>query len=192
MQVPKGTVYVSYTGDFDYDNYADRLSLSALCDILDVRYTETIREEQGGSYGVACYPSMQKYPYENYQVTIYFDCDPENAARLKKIVYEEIEKIKTEGPQEKDLKGVIENKLKEHQENLRKNGYWLGTLKNHDYLKLDYSDVNDFEKYINGLTVESLKAAANKFFGDNIIDIMLLPTSNANNVENPMMKKESR
>ncbi len=192
MEVPKGTVYVTYTGEFDYDNFADRLNLTALCDILDVRYTETIREEQGGSYGVACFPSMQKYPYENYQVTIYFNCDPENADKLKAIVYDEINKIKANGPEEKDLKGVIENKLKEHQENLRKNEYWLSTLKSHDYMGLDYSDVNDFDKYVNGLSIESIKAAANKFFGDNVIDIMLLPTSNKNNEKNPMIKEEGK
>ena len=83
MNVPKGTVNIHYTGTFDYDDFQSRLNLSALCDILDVRYVETIREEQGGTYGAAVYEQMDKYPYENYTVTIFFDCDPQNAEKLK-------------------------------------------------------------------------------------------------------------
>ena len=96
------------------------MNLSAVCDILDVRYTESIREEQGGTYGVSVYPGMSKYPYENYTVRIQFDCDPQNVDKLKAIIYEEIDKIKKEGPLDKDLNGVKENKLKSRKENLEK------------------------------------------------------------------------
>jgi zinc protease len=175
MKVPKGTVYITYTGTFDYDDVQARLNLSALCDILDVRYVETIREEQSGTYGAAVYESMDKYPYESYAVTIYFDCDPERAGKLKEIVYQEIEKLKTEGPVEKDLHGVIENKLKVHQENLRQNNYWMNLIKNKDYYQTNLDEYLDFEDYINNMTRESLKVAAQQFFGSNIVEAVLLP-----------------
>ncbi len=188
MKVPKGTVYITYTGNFDYDDYQARLNLSALCDILDVRYVETIREEQSGTYGAAVYESMDKYPYEKYSVTIYFDCDPANTGNLKEIVYQEIGKLKTEGPTEKDLHGVIENKLKTHQENLRQNRYWLGLLRNADYYRADASQSLKYEDYVSSMTRESLKAAANQFFGDNIVEVVLLPENIGDNVVNPSVK----
>jgi len=188
MKVPKGTVYLTYTGTFDYDDVQSRMNLSALCDILDVRFVETIREEQGGTYGAAVYESMDKYPYENYSVTIFFDCDPENAGKLKNIVYQELEKLKTEGPVDKDLHGVKENKLKVHQENLRQNNYWLNIIKNKDYYQSDLSELLDYDEYVNNMTRESMKAAAQKFFGDNVIEAVLLPENIEDNTANPVKK----
>jgi zinc protease len=188
MKVPKGTVYVTYTGSFDFDDVQSRMNLSALCDILDVRFVETIREEQSGTYGAAVYEGMNKYPYENYSVTIFFDCDPKNAEKLKNIVYQEIEKLKTEGPVEKDLHGVIENKLKVHQENLRQNNYWLNIIKNKDYYHTDLSEFLEYDKYVNNMTRESLKAAAQQFFGDNIVEAVLMPVNIEDNTANPVNK----
>jgi zinc protease len=185
MKVPKGTVYITYSGTFDYDDFQARLNLASLCDILDVRYVETIREEQSGTYGAAVYESMGKYPYENYSVTIFFDCDPANAGNLKEIVYQEIEKLKTEGPTEKDLHGVKENKLKVHQEDLRQNNYWLNMIKNKDYYQTDLDEYLEFEDYVNRMTSETLKAAAQQFFGDDIIEGVLLPVNMQDNTANP-------
>jgi zinc protease len=188
MKVPKGTVYITYSGTFDYDDVQSRLNLSALCDVLDVRYVETIREEQSGTYGAAVRENMDKYPYENYSVLIYFDCDPKNTGKLKDIVYQEIEKLKTEGPTEKDLHGVIENKLKVHQENLRQNDYWLNIIKNKDYYESDLKEYLKYEDYVSSMTVESLKAAAQQFFGGNIVEAVLLPVNILDNTANPSIK----
>jgi zinc protease len=189
MKVPKGTVNINYTGTFDFDDFQARLNLTALCDILDVRYVETIREEQGGTYGAAVYEQMDKYPYENYQVTIFFDCDPQNAEKLKGIVYQEIEKLKTEGPTEKDLHGVIENKLKTHQERLRQNDYWLNLIFKRDFYASDLMEYKKYDDYVNSMTKESLKAAAQQFFGGNIVEVMLLPSNIEDNIANPVHKE---
>jgi len=189
MKVPKGTVFITYSGTFDYDDFQTRLNLSSLCDVLDFRYVETIREEQSGTYGAAVYESMEKYPYENYSVTVYFDCDPQNTGRLKNIVYQEIEKLKTDGPTEKDLHGVKENKLKVHQENLRKNDYWMNIIKNKDYYQSDLTEYLEYENYVNSMTRESLKAAAQQFFTGNIIEAVLLPENMEDNTANPVHKE---
>jgi zinc protease len=189
MKVPKATVNLIYSGTFDYNDFQSRLNLSALCDILDVRFVETIREEQSGTYGAAVYENMDKYPYGNYTVTIFFDCDPLNATKLKDIVYQEIEKLKTDGPVDKDLKGVVENKLKVHQENLRQNHYWLNLIKNKDYYQSDLKEYSDYESCVNKMSRESLKAAAQKFFGGNIVEAVLMPTNIGDNIVNPDIKK---
>ena len=189
MKVPKGTVYLTYTGTFDYDDFQARLNLSSLCDILDVRYVETIREEQSGTYGAAVYESMDKYPYESYSVMIYFDCDPANAEKLKDIAIQEIEKLKTEGPTEQDLHGVKENKLKVHQENMRQNNYWLNIIKNKDYFQADPKAYLEYEDYVNSISRESMKIAAQQFFGGNIVEAVLLPVNIEDNTANPVNKE---
>jgi len=189
MKVPKGTANIVYTGTSDYDDVQSRLNLSSLCDILDVRYVETIREEESGTYGAAVYERMDKYPYENYSVTIMFDCDPANAENLKSIVIGEIEKLKTEGPALKDLNGVKENRLKVHQENLRQNNYWLSIIKNSDYYQYDPSQYLEYEKYVDNMTVESMKETAKQFFAGDIIEVVLLPENMEDNTANPVHKE---
>jgi zinc protease len=186
MEVPKATVYINYSGVYDYDDNLARLQLSTLCDILDVRYTESIREEQGGTYGVSVVPGQNHYPFESYQVMIYFDCDPGNVEKLSAIAYEEIAKIKEEGPLDKDINGVKENLLKTYHENLEKNSYWLNMLRRFDFDEIDPSYHFTYEKYVNKLTREGLKEAANRFFGDNIVEVVLMPENIEDNVANPV------
>jgi zinc protease len=188
MKVPKGTVHITYSGTYDYDSFQTRLNLTALKDILQVRYVETIREEEGGTYGAAVMESQKKYPYESYSVTIFFDCDPKNANHLKEIVYNEIEKLKKDGPTEKDYKGVKENKLKAYQENLKQNKYWLDLIRNHDYYQSDLTEFGKYETYLNNMTIDGLKKAANELFKDNIVEILLLPENIEDDDVNPMIK----
>jgi len=190
LEVPKGTVNFTYTGKHDYDNYQDRINLTTLCDILDIRYTESIREEQGGTYGVSVYPSQSKYPVESYQIRIQFDCDPGNVDNLKSIAYKEIEKIKAEGPLLKDLNNVKENKLKTRAENLKENRYWISTLRSIDYAQRDEAEFLDYENYVSSMTIESLKDAANMFFGDNVVEVILIPENIGDNTANPVMEQK--
>jgi zinc protease len=110
------------------------------------------------------------------------------AIHLKDIVYNEIEKLKKDGPTEKDYKGVKENKLKAYQEKLKENKYWLELLKNHDYYQSDLTEFKKYEEYVNSLTIEGLKQAANQLFKDNVVEILLLPENIEDDDVNPMIK----
>ena len=188
MEVPKGTVRINFVGVYDYDDPMARMELSALCDILDIRYTETIREEQGGTYGVGVYDSQVHYPWENYTVSISFDCDPENVDKLSAIVFDEINKLKTDGPKEKDLAGVKENLIKTRAENLKDNNFWLSSLVNMNVNDESPKDIFSYEDRVNSLTAEGLKKAANKFFGDEYMQFVLKPSDTSKNVKNPMLE----
>ena len=43
--------------------------------------------------------------------------------------------------------------------------------------------------YVNNMTKESLKEAANQFFGGNIVEVVLLPSNIEDNVANPVKKE---
>lgn len=175
LKVPKSTVFVAFSGEYDYD-VKERFALSALSEILDVRYTETIREEQGGTYGVGVNTNQQKYPYANYMTVIYFDCAPEKAKDLTQIVFDEIEMIKTEGPKEQDLKNFKENKLKEHKEKLEKNNYWINLLKNKYFYNLEDDVILEYEQNIKDVSAEDVKKAAIDFLRfDDYVKIIMFP-----------------
>ena len=57
-----------------------------------------------------------------------FDTDPEKQTKLMSIIHEEVMTIVENGPLAKDLNKEKEAMLKDFEENLEKNGYWLNAL----------------------------------------------------------------
>ena len=53
--------------------------------ILDLVYTEKVREDEGGTYGVYVGGTLQKYPKEKAILQIIFDTAPEKKEKLMKI-----------------------------------------------------------------------------------------------------------
>ena len=175
METPQGTVAIAFDGEYDYDVARDRVLLNAVKDILDVRYTETIREDEGGTYGVMIRLAQDKYPYEHYDIKVMFNSDPERTDELKAIVYREIEDLKENGPREKDLQGFKENKIKTRRENLKENRFWLSMLAAQDRQLQNLSNMDGYEDMINSITAEEVQEAAKRFLSNGSKEFIMLP-----------------
>jgi zinc protease len=137
---------------------------------------ESIREEEGGTYGVGIRTSLNKWPLEKAAMRINFDCDPERAADLKEKVYAELEKLAAKGPSEEDLSKTRENILKDRQENKEHNSYYLSTLFNYYLYGVNFDDPANYEDIINGLTRKDVQKVMQAFYEDpNIVDVVFLP-----------------
>ncbi len=175
METPQGTVAIVMPGEFDYDNDRDRILMGAVKDILDVRYTETIREDEGGTYGVMVQLSQYKLPWEHYRFIVMFNTAPDRAQELKKIVYREIEALKNNGPAAKDVKGFKENMIKTRAENIKDNRYWLKTLSKNDRYDIACGSTEIYITLINSITAEDIQDAANRFLNTQSMEFILLP-----------------
>ncbi|MCL2028213.1 MAG: insulinase family protein, partial [Bacteroidales bacterium] len=94
MQTVKTSIVKAYTGDADYTP-ENVLRFQMLNQILDLIFTEEIREKEGGTYGVGVRITLERYPIGNFTTLIMFDTDPELAENLLSIVYRELEKLAT-------------------------------------------------------------------------------------------------
>ncbi len=174
LTVDKSTVYVNYNGNYEYTPF-NNVQLNAFRYILRLRYVATIREEEGGSYGVRVQVEKNHYPTENYSIVMKFDCDPVKQKELTSIIYREIEKIKKNGPTKEDLQKTQEYFKKFREEQLKENSFWQTALKNKYYHGHNSTNKEIFEALVDKLTVKGLKKAANKYFGDNHVEIVMLP-----------------
>jgi zinc protease len=172
MEIPKASIVISFHGPFEY-TLDNRLNIDAISDILDVRLTETIREEEGGTYSPSVYSTFSRYPKPKYNCNIYFECSVENAEKLSGIVMNEIEKLRSEGPRPKDLENVKENKLKEYSEDLRENRYWLGVLRNYAMYGEPLDEIQNYKSYVEKMDVESIQKTARTYFKDNYVKVVL-------------------
>ena len=171
----KSQVKLAFTGDFDYDR-KEAYHISSLAEILDIKLTESLREEESGVYGVSAFGYTDKIPHSNYYLGIEFPCAPENVDRLIEATFKEIKKLQENGPTEEDLNKIKETQKLEMKENLKKNEFWLSTLRNSYLYDKDYTKLMDYEEKINGLTIEGLKETANKYYNfDNYVQAVLYP-----------------
>ncbi len=162
METPKTSIYIKLHGNMKY-NATNRILMDMVAELLDKRYTDVIREAEGGSYGVSVRGSLTHFPKEEYSLLIAFDTDPIKAEKLKGIVYAEMDSLYLKGVQPEDLNEAIKNFIKVRQENLRKNNYWVSALVNY-YQHNEIIVVPDaYEDIVNRITTEQVEAFTKEF-----------------------------
>jgi zinc protease len=129
MENPAATVYVIYTGDSKY-NLRKSIMMSMFSQIMDIVYTETIREQEGGTYGVGTSASISSYNNE-WMFLFGFDTNVEKCIYLKERAQEELMKVVNGGVREEDFNKVKEYMIKEYANDQRENNYWAGVLTSH-------------------------------------------------------------
>jgi zinc protease len=175
LEIPKANVNIVIKQEMEFNPY-NQMAMRIIEGILDLRYVESIREEEGGTYGVGIRTSLNKWPVEKATMIINFDCDPERASELKEKVFFELEKLAKEGPSEEDLSKTTENILKDRQENKEHNAYYLSTLFNYYLYGINYDDPANYEDIVGSLTVEDIKEVMQAFYQDpNLVDVVFVP-----------------
>ena len=171
METPKSTVLMVASGKVPY-TLKNNIQMSMLGQLLDILYTQTVREEAGGTYGVSCNGSLGKYPHEDGVFQIYFDTDPAKRADMVKLINEGIGQFIAQGPKADDLNKVKEYMLKAYDQNQKENGYWMGALYDYYWEKVNVDA--DYRQLVNGITGNDLKAFAKAFFGQkNMIEVSI-------------------
>lgn len=161
LEVPKASIQIIYSGKLPY-TLADHIQLDALKQVLDMELIDKIREEKGGTYGVQVKHSAEKLPEESFTIELKFDTDPNRRVELTDAIEALIAAIQQHGPQAEKLQKVKEYMLKQHADNLKKNGYAIRNL--HRYYNFGTDFETGYEKLVEGLTIDSLKAFAKKLF----------------------------
>ncbi|HBL74454.1 MAG: peptidase M16 [Bacteroidetes bacterium GWF2_42_66] len=175
METPKSNVNLAYSAGLKYTPW-NNMALSIISGILKLRYTESIREKEGGTYGVSVKMDLSHYPKPEASANITFDCDPEKADHLKSLVYGEIDKIIAEGPTQVDLDKTIENIRKSREQSKQHNNYWSSALYNYYFHGVDNNDPANFENILNKITTADIQKVAKQFFGTaDVVDVVFFP-----------------
>ena len=153
MENPKATCYMFWNGDMEY-NATNLMRMELLSDILDIVYTEKIREDEGGTYGVGTSGTIQKYPEGQFLLMIGFETNKEMYAKLMGIAKTELQRIADEGPRPQDLQKVKEYKLKKHAEDLENNRYWLNSIQAN--FRDGINMVDGYDELVNSVTSDDI------------------------------------
>jgi zinc protease len=154
----------------------ETLKLDVLCEILNIRIMETLREKMGGIYTVRVNPKFSKRPYGHYNIGIHFTCGEENINSLLNALLDIIRDIRENGVDKKYLNYVKEMMTKHHAGLMLTNEYWLQTLSGSWIDRQDPGWALTYNTDVMGVSSSDLKKTAIQYFDmNNYLKEILVP-----------------
>ena len=160
MDNPIGFVVDAFALDGTY-NLKSRFVADILAEVLNQTYLVSIREEEGGTYGVSVQSNVSRHPEGQTNLLILFQTNPESAERLNDIVKKQLQDIVDNGVNEEYFKKTILNLEKNYTEGQTTNAYWMNLLKNQ--VRYGETDHEIYLDTLHSITLEDVKALLNDF-----------------------------
>ncbi|HBG41493.1 MAG TPA: peptidase M16 [Porphyromonadaceae bacterium] len=162
LETPKATTAIVYTGGMAYD-VKNTVYLDALAQLFQMEFTDQIREEKGGTYGVRVRHEAEKLPVEGFTLQFQFDTDPGRRTELVETMNGIVDGIRQNGPAAARLQKVKEYMVKQHTDNKRKNEYALKNAWQYYVYQVDLE--KDYLQQVESLSEASLRQFADRLFG---------------------------
>jgi len=153
MENPMVTCYMVYNGDMQYTR-KNQMTMQILGDVMDIVYTEKIREDEGGTYGVGVQGNLSNRPKETFMFLIGFQTNKEMYEKLMGIAIAELQNVANKGPRPEDLKKVKEFLVKKHAEDMESNRYWMNCITTQE--RDGYNPMADYDKVIEDITADDV------------------------------------
>ena len=177
MQTPKSTVYQVYNADIAY-SYTKDAALDAISYILDMHYTNTLREEEGGTYGASTQGRLSRRPKQTAMFLVGWDCKPALCDKLREIAIKGFKDLAANGPTDEELQMAKLNLQKNLPESRQRNNWWLNSIE----LYLTYGEDRDalYEQAINNLSKEDLTSLMQEILAQgNFTEVVMKPAITA-------------
>ena len=175
MQTPKSTVLQVWTADMPYTEL-DAAALDVVSYILDIRYTNSLREDEGGTYGASTAAQINRRPKEQALIQVTFDCRPSVCDKLRSLAIEGIRDLAENGPTDEEMDNAVKNLRKNIPENRVNNAYWRNSIEIHERYGEDRDAAR--EAAINALTKETVRQTLQRILAqDNLIELVMKPAN---------------
>jgi zinc protease len=173
MKVNKASNFILYSAKMPY-TVQNRTVMTAIGSVLNMRYLESIREKEGGSYGVGVRGGLNNRPISEATLMMQFDTDPEKQARLLGIIHAEVAEIVKNGPRADDLQKVKENLLKKYTEDTENNNWWQASVVRFYQDKIDL--LKDYKASVEALSPELIQKTLKSLVDQgNVLEVVMKP-----------------
>lgn len=158
MGTPSTWVYDLYGDNNVSFNVENVVLIEMMGDILDNIFTDTLREEEGGTYGASVGSGLNPNTGE-WSLIYFFQTNKDQQDQLINRAHEEYMNLLGNGADQKNFNKVKEAMLKQLEINLEKNSYWSEGIVS--YLR-GFDTVTGEKEAIENITLDKL----NKFMKD--------------------------
>ena len=172
MENPMVTCYMVYNGDMVY-TAENLMKMQILGDVMDIVYTEKIREDEGGTYGVGVNGNLSLRPKETFMFLIGFQTNKEMYEKLMGIAKVELQNVANNGPRPEDLKKVKEFLIKKHSEDLENNRYWMNCIQAKE--RDGYNPMANYVDIVNSVTGDDVANMAKAVLKGYLKEVVQIP-----------------
>ena len=109
-------------------NQKNSLACSVLSEVMNTLCTETLREQEGGTYNVSVTSRISRQPADELTIMFNFNTNPEQADKLLQQAIALLSQVAKEGPSTEVFNSAREYLKKRHSDYLGTNAYWMETL----------------------------------------------------------------
>lgn len=169
LQTPNAIVLFLYHTPMK-DTPRNEMIMDMLEQLMTMHYTESVREDEGGAYGVPVQGGVSDYPEEIAQFIVQLPTAPEKRARMTELVYAGVDKMCADGPKAEDLQKVKEYMHRKHAEDLKKNAYWMNAMVKQS--RYDFDDVTGYDTMVDQISAKEIQKFAKQVFkSGNVIEV---------------------
>lgn len=173
QDTPYASVSIFYDFELPCEPKSD-VMLKTFKLILQMMYTDTIREESGGAYHVSVNTELDGMKMPNALLKIAFRTDPQRYEELIPLVYEQLLRLAKHGPTQELLQKSKEFLLKAHRQQAQSNHYWLHILYNMVYRGADFD--TDYEKITEAVSAHDVQQLCAEIIAQKRrIEVTMLP-----------------
>ena len=159
MSTPLANVSIFYSADVPFTPQSD-LELDFLKRCLSIAYTDSVREEKGGTYGVSVDFDLSKDEKPNTTLSISYNADPQRYEELNPIIYQQLENIAKYGPVASSVDKVKQYLIKQYGQAAITNDYWSYIIWHE--LDDDADFDKDYCKMVEEMTAEKIQRMAQR------------------------------
>ena len=157
QETPLANVSVFYTANVPFSPKND-LVLDMLTRVLQIAYTDSVREEKGGTYGVAVSFNLEKEDNPNALLRISYKSDPKRYEELNPVIYKQLLNIADHGPVASSMDKVKKYLKKQYGQMAITNDYWSYVIWHQ--LDDDADFDKDYCKMVDNLTASDVQKMA--------------------------------
>lgn len=175
---PRAETQIAFAPPDDLDFRRESTLMTAVTQVLERRLREVMREDLGGTYGVGVGILSFLEDEPKYLPALTFGSDPERMDELTRVVFDEIDRLKNEGPLAEHVADVRMAMLRAHETRIRENGAWLGALvRSYQYDETPGADSFLAERdRIEALTADAIRDGARRYFDvQHYVRVTLMP-----------------
>jgi zinc protease len=172
---PKSVLSLTFAGPAAWSP-TEGLRMGALTEVMNLRVVSVLREKLGLLYGGGMAGSVQRIPYQHYEISTQLTTAPDKVDALTAAIFAEIDNLKASGPTPAELDKVKANWRQNFRQWQHENGYWITGLQDSLLDGTDPARILSVSDEIEQLTTADVQKAAQRYFDkNNYVEVVLKP-----------------
>ena len=136
------------------------IACAVLSEVMNTICTETLREQEGGTYNVSVTSRISRQPADELTLMFNFNTNPEQAESLLQQAIGLLAQVAEEGPSTEAFNGACEYLKKRHADYRGSNAYWMETLT--EKVRYDSDDMLTNDEALQEVTPKDVQRIARR------------------------------